>query len=104
VNVEQVDFLRVRSVPLGSTSHVDSNGAIVPGKAVAGSLQTDKKRKDAPSAVKSPVKAVAVKQEPRKEVREAADEEVDEVEAGREHKHKKEKKEKKEKKDKKDRA
>ncbi len=101
MNVQQVDFLRVRSVPLGSTSHVDSTGAIVPGKAVASSVHSEKKRKDAPSAVKSPVKAVAVKQEPRKQVVHA---EVDEVEVDREHKHKKEKKEKKEKKDKKDRA
>ena len=33
--MEQVNFLQVRSVPFGSTSHVDANGAIVPGRAVA---------------------------------------------------------------------
>jgi len=78
--VEQVDFLRVRSVPLGSTSHVDANGVIVPGKAVA-TIASPKK------ASKREHEAVAVTaQAPTEEEKSK--------------KHKKEKKEKKDKKDK----
>ncbi len=78
--MEQVDFLRVRSVPLGSTSHVDANGVIVPGKAVATISPPKKVLKREHEAVT--VTAPATTEEEKSK------------------KHKKEKKEKKDKKDK----
>ena len=53
MDVEQVDFLRVHSVPIGSTSKVDPiTGEIIPGKTrtnlVAGA--ETKKRKEVPSS------------------------------------------------------
>ena len=68
----------MRSVPFGSTSHVDANGAIVPGKAVA--------------SIASPKKVSKREHEPVPVTAQAPTEEE------KSKKHKKEKKEKKDKK------
>mmetsp|Transcript_25589 Transcript_25589/g.57866 ORF Transcript_25589/g.57866 Transcript_25589/m.57866 type:complete len:248 (+) Transcript_25589:2-745(+) len=74
--VPQLDFLRVRAMPFGSTSHIDSSGNIVHGPPQAATSQAqaqaqatsskekkkEKKRKSEGSAVAS-ASAVAVKEE-----------------------------------------
>lgn len=88
--VEQVDFLRVRSVPIGSTSTVDAyTGEIVPGKEVTAGASY--------ASVLSPQKASkhSNKRKDSEDILQATHSE--EMEGGKEKKHKKEKKSKKDK-------
>ncbi len=90
VPVEQVNYLQVRSVPSGSTSHIDANGLVVPGKSVGTPVVAAspvKKAKHSHSQESVPTTQASTSESIREEEKSAK-------------KHKKEKKQKDSKKDK----